>query len=99
MTDTVSGTIIGSSLDIGSPTFLMSDLSPADPSDALHVNGAAHAEQGPLGLLVEFRTLSPDLQAVPSGPSPKPAATVPGYAAALSDSTPPQIVAGALQTG
>ena len=98
MSDTVSGLAIVSSLGVDGPVFVASDLGQASVPDALHVNGAVRAEQAPLGLLVEFRTLSPDFQAVPSGVTPEPAATVAGYAAPLPDAPTPAIVSGGLHT-
>jgi len=96
MSDTVSGEVIAGSLSSPEWTFLA--LPQAPPSDALHVNGAAYADLVPTGLLVEFRTLAPDLRTiVPAAPpvdlSPSPAG---GYVALSPDAEPP-VVAGALR--
>jgi hypothetical protein len=99
MSDTVSGAAIAGSLDGGGWTFLaLPDVPPS--SDALHVNGAAHADPVPAGLLVEFCTLSPDLRSVPAGVAPiDPSPSVAGSYALLPDAQQPAIVAGALQVG
>ena len=97
MSDTVSGTAIAGSLDADRWTFLpVPDAPPS--SGALHVNGAAHTGAAAPGLLVEFRTLSLDLQLVPLGaPLPDAPPSAAGAYAALPPDTQPRIVAGALQ--
>ena len=98
MSDTVSGAAIAGSLDSGGWSFLaLSDATQS--SGALHVNGASHADPVPAGLLVEFRTLSPDLLSIPAGVAPiDPSPSVAGSYALFPDA-PPAIVAGALQVG
>jgi hypothetical protein len=99
MSDTVSGAVIVSSLGNDGPTFLFPDASDTVASDALHVPGAAYTEPTSFGLLVDFRTLSPDLQVVTQGADPTDlASSVSGYTALLPDEPPPN-VAGAMHEG
>jgi hypothetical protein len=98
MSDTVPSAVIVSSLGSDGPSFLpLSDASAAP--DLMHVNGAAGAEQPSLGLMVQFYTLSPDLQMVVPGAAPDDQpVSVAGYggAAPPPDETPP-VIAGAMQ--
>ena len=100
MSDTVSGAAIAGSLDSGGWSFLPVADVPL-PSDALHVHGAAYADAAPPpGLLVEFRTLAPDLLSVPAGVAPiDPSPSVAGGFAAPLPEPYPAVVAGALQVG
>lgn len=96
MSDTVPGAILVASLNSGGPTFL--PLPEPVPTAAVHVHGALHAEPGSASLLVEFRSLAPDLPSPPapgSTPDQLPA-TVSGYIAIVADTTP-NVIAGALQ--
>lgn len=100
MSDTVSGAVIVSSLGSDGPAFLsLPDAIDAAALSAVHVPGGAYAEPASLGLTIDFRTLSPDLQAVaPNADQSEPPASVSGYAALLPDE-PPLGVAGALSQG
>jgi hypothetical protein len=95
MGDTVSGAVIVSSLGSDGPTFLfLPDVT--DNAAALHVPGGAYAEPTSFGLIVDFRTLSPDLQTItPNADPTELPASVSGYAALLPDDTSPN-VAGAM---
>jgi hypothetical protein len=97
MSDTVPGAIIMASLGSGVPSFLpLPEAAPA--SDVVHVNGGAYATPGSMALLVEFRTLAPDVPAAVAGPSPmEQPATVSGYVALVPDDQAPNVIAGALQ--
>ena len=97
MSDTVSGAVIVSSLGNDSLTFLsLADATDVPMPGAAHVPGGAHLEQSSIGLMVDFRTLPPDLDVVAPHASPfDQPASVSGYVALLPDETPP-VVAGAL---
>jgi hypothetical protein len=96
MSDTVSGAVIVSSLGSDGPTFLFPDASDTVASDALHVPGGAYLEPTSFGLMVDFRTLSPDLQVVTPAADPTDlSSSVSGYTALLPDE-PPSNVAGAM---
>jgi hypothetical protein len=63
---------------------------------APHVHGGAYTEQTSFGLMVDFRSVSPDLQVVTPNAGPdEPPASVSGYVALLPDEPSPG-VAGAL---
>jgi hypothetical protein len=99
MSDTVSGAIIVSSLGNDGPTFLsLPDLAGSPDLGTVHVPGAAHAEPMSFSLLVNFSTLSPDLQVITqqAHPTHQPA-TVSGYSFLALDETPP-IIPGGLHT-
>jgi hypothetical protein len=99
MSDTVSGAIIVSSLGSDGPTFLsLPDLAGSADLGTVHVPGAAHAEPQSLSLMVDFSTLSPDLQVVTqqAHPTDQPA-SVSGYSFLALDETPP-VIPGALHT-
>jgi hypothetical protein len=97
MSDTVSGAVIVSSLGSDGPTFLfLPAVTDNAAATALHVPGGAYAEPTSFGLIVDFRTLSPDLQTVTPNADPTELPTsVSGYAALLPDDTSPN-VAGAM---
>jgi hypothetical protein len=96
MSDTVSGAVIISSLGSDGPTFLFPDAADTAASDALHVPGGAYTEPTSFGLMVDFRTLSPDFQvATPSADPTDLPSSVSGYMALLPDEPPPN-VAGAM---
>jgi len=98
MSDTVSSAVIVSSLGNEGPTFLpLPDAIDAGALSAQHVQGGAYTEQTSFGLMVDFRTLSPDLQVVTpnAGPAEQPA-SVSGYAALVPDEDQSPGVAGAL---
>ncbi len=101
MSDTVSGAVIVSSLLHDGPTFLsLPDASDAAALGAVHVHGAAYAQPASFGLVVDFSTLSPDLQVItPYADPTEPPASVSGYAAALMPDEPPLGVPGALHQG
>jgi hypothetical protein len=100
MSDTVSGAVIIASLGSEGPTFLSlpEAMDPAALS-ALHVPGGAYAEPASFSLMVDFRTLSPDLQVVTpnAGPTELPA-SVSGYATLLPDEPPPNVAGAMHQT-
>jgi hypothetical protein len=99
MSDTVSGAIIVSSLGNDGPTFLsLPDLADSADLGTVHVPGAAHAEPLSFGLLVDFSTLSPDLQVITqqAGPTEQ-SASVTGYSFITLDEKPP-VIPGALHT-
>jgi hypothetical protein len=101
MSDTVSGAVIVSSLGSDGPTFLaLPEVTGAAAINAVHVPGAAYAEPTSFSLLVEFSTLSPDLQVMTpqAGPIEQPA-SVSGYAIALVPDEPPLGIPGALHQG
>jgi hypothetical protein len=93
MSDTVSGAVIVSSLGSDSPTFLsLPDVIGNATPTGLHVSGAAHAEPASFSLMVDFRTLSPDLQMVsPSADPTDLPASVSGYGALLPDDPSPNV--------
>ena len=96
MSDTVSGAVIVSSLGSVGPTFLFPDVPDPIASDALHVPGGAYTEPTSFALIVDFGTLSPDLQdATPSADPTDLPSSVSGYVALLPDDPPPN-VAGAM---
>lgn len=97
MSDTVSSAVIVSSLGNEGPTFLsLPDASGTAALSALHVHGGAYTEQTSFGLMVDFRTLSPDLQVVtPNADPTEPPASVSGYVTLVPDEPSPG-VAGAL---
>jgi hypothetical protein len=97
MSDTVSGAVIISSLGSDGPTFLfLPDATGSADLAAVHVHGGAYTEQPSSGLMVDFSTLSPDLQVVTphAGPTDQPA-SVSGYSYLILDETPP-VIPGAL---
>jgi hypothetical protein len=96
MSDTVSSAVIVSSLGSEGPTFLsLSDALDTGVLSAVHVHGGAYTQPAPLGLMVDFSTLSPDLQVIPSAAPVDPPASVTGYATLLPDEPCPN-VAGAM---
>jgi len=97
MSDTVSGAVIVSSLGSEGPTFLsLSDAFDTGALSAVHVHGGAYTEPASFGLLVDFSTLTPDLQVVTPSPAPiELPASVSGYAGLLPDEASPN-VAGAM---
>ncbi len=98
MSDTVSGAVILSSLGSDGPTFLsLPDAADSATPSASHVPGGAYAAQGSFGLMVDFRTLSPDWQVITpaAGPTELPV-SVSGSIDLLPDDSSPN-VAGALQ--
>ena len=97
MSDTVPGAVIVSSLGNGGPTFLaLPDALQGGAVSAVHVPGGTHTEPTSFGLVVDFRTLSPDLQVVtPQAYPAEPSASVSGYAVLVPDE-PRLGVAGAL---
>jgi hypothetical protein len=96
MSDTVSGAVIVSSLGSEGPTFLsLPDALDAGALSAVHVHGGAYMQPASFSLMVDFSTLSPDLQVVPSAAPAEPPASVAGYAGLLPDEPSPN-VAGAM---
>jgi hypothetical protein len=93
MSDTVSSAVIVSSLGSDGPTFLfVSDALEVAGQGAVHVPGGVYTEPMSLGLAVDFRTLTPDLQAItPRADSFEQPASVSGYAALVPDEHPPGI--------
>ncbi len=100
MSDTVSGAVIVSSLGSDALTFLsLPDVADNAVPTALHVPGAAYAEPASFGLMVDFHTLSPDLQMVPVGPDPTDLpASVSGYGVPLPDEPSPNVAGAMFQT-
>jgi hypothetical protein len=99
MSDTVSGAIIVSSLGSDGPTFLsLPELADSPDLGTVHVPGGAHAEPMSFSLMVDFSTLSPDLQVITqqAGPTEQ-SASVTGYSFVVLDEKPP-IIPGALHT-
>jgi len=101
MSDTVSGAVIVSSLGSDGPTFLsLPDALDTAMLSAVHVHGGAYTEPPSFGLMVDFSTLSPDLQAVTPVANPtEPPASVSGYAISLVPDEPPLGIPGALHQG
>jgi hypothetical protein len=101
MSDTVSGAVIVSSLGSEGPTFLsLPGATEIAAVGAVHVHGAAYAEPTSFSLLVNFSTLSPDLQVVtPQAGAIEPPASVSGYTVVLAPDEPPLGVPGALYQG
>ena len=96
MSDTVSGAVIVSSLGSEGPTFLsLSDVWDTGALSAVHVHGGAYTEPASFGLMVDFSTLSPDLQVIPSAAPVEPQPSVTGYAGLLPEEPSPN-VAGAM---
>jgi hypothetical protein len=97
MSDTVPSAVIVSSLGSDGLSFLpLSNVPTA--SDPMHVNGAAHAEPSSLGLMVQFYTLSPDLQmAVPTASPDNQSVSISGYGVAPAPDQTPPVIAGAMQ--
>jgi hypothetical protein len=97
MSDTVSGAVIVSSLGSEGPTFLaLPDALDIGVLSAVHVHGGAYTEPASFGLMVDFSTLSPDLQVItPSAAPVEPPGSVTGYAALMPDEPSPN-VAGAM---
>lgn len=94
MSDTVPGAAIVSSLGSDGPTFLfVADAAQTAGQGVVHVPGGVYAEPMSFSLVVDFRTLSPDLQTIPpAGADPfDPPASVSGYAALVPDEHPPGI--------
>lgn len=100
MSDTVSSAVIVSSLGSDGPRFLSLPDGPDTAAlRAVHVHGGAYAEPTSFGLMVDFRTLSPDLRAMTPDASPsEPPASVSGYAALVLDEQPPGIPGALHQT-
>ena len=100
MSDTVSGAVIISSLGSDGPTFLfLPDATGSADIGAVHVHGGAYTEQPSFGLMVDFSTLSPDLQVVTphAGPTDQPA-SLSGYSYLVPDETSPGIPGALHQT-
>lgn len=96
MSDTVSGAVIVSSLGSEGPTFLsLPDALDTGALSAVHVHGGAYTQPTPFSLIVDFSTLSPDLQVTPSAAPIEPPASVTGFATLLPDEPSPN-VAGAM---
>jgi hypothetical protein len=97
MSDTVSSGVIVSSLGDSSPTFLsLSDALSTAAVSALHVSGGVHTDPSPSGVIFDFHTFSPDLQAPAHSVEPvDPRPSVSGYAN-LGPDEPRSIIAGAL---
>lgn len=97
MSDTVPGAIIFASLASSGPSFLpMPEAAPAN--DVAHIDGGARTPPAAMALLVEFRSVVPDVPARVTHPAPVPQqATVSGFAALPPDHQMPNVIAGALQ--
>lgn len=87
MSDTVPSAVTVASLGNDGPTFLaLPDAVEGGALSAVHVPGGAYTEPTSFGLVVDVRTLSPDLQVIT--PHAYPAelpASVSGYAALVPD--------------
>ena len=94
MSDTVSSSVLLSSLAQEGPSF----LSPDTPTvtGALHVSGGAYADQNPAALIIDFQPLLPATMPLSGGTAlAELGPTLSGYAA-LPTGESPTVVAGSL---
>jgi hypothetical protein len=95
MSDTVSSSVLLSSLAQGGPTFIASDA-PATVSGAVHVSGGAYADQNGGALIIDFQSLLPGtMSTAGSTLLNEPGPTVSGYASLLTVEAP-TVVGGSL---